>query len=51
LSKLFITEECIKLVALRIYPYPRSNSQFRNCWWPGSESMGRLAHNIIFYGI
>ena len=33
LSKLFISEECIKLVALRNNVYPRSSPQFKKGWW------------------
>jgi len=34
LSKNFISEVCIKLVALRINRYTRSSSQFQKGWWP-----------------
>jgi len=33
LSKIFISEVCIKLVALRIDRDTRSSSQFQNVWW------------------
>jgi len=34
LSKIFISELCIKLVALHINRYTRSSSQFQKGWWP-----------------
>jgi len=34
LSKIYISEVCIKLVALRINRYTRSSSQFQKGWWP-----------------
>jgi len=34
LSKIFISEVCIKLVAHRINRYTRSSSQFQKDWWP-----------------
>ena len=34
LSKLIVSEVCIKLVALRINWYPRSSSEFHKGWWP-----------------
>jgi len=34
LSKIFISEVCTKLVALRINRYTRSSSQFQKGWWP-----------------
>jgi len=34
LSKIFISEVCIKLVALRINRYTRSSSQFQKGWRP-----------------
>ena len=34
LSKMFISEVCIKPVALRITWYTRSSSQFQKGWWP-----------------
>jgi len=34
LSKIYISEVRIKLVALRIDQYTRSNSQFQKGWWP-----------------
>jgi len=34
LSKMFISEACIKLVTLRINRYTRSSSQVRKDWWP-----------------
>jgi len=34
LSRIFISEVCIKLVALRINRYTRSSSQFQTGWWP-----------------
>jgi len=33
LSKIFISEVCIKLVALRINRYTRSSSHFQKDWW------------------
>jgi len=34
LNKIFISEVCIKLVALRVTRYPRSSSQLHKGWWP-----------------
>jgi len=34
LSKIFISEVCIKLVALPINRYTRSSSRFQKAWWP-----------------
>jgi len=34
LSKIFISEVRIKLVALRVNRYTRSSSQFQKGWWP-----------------
>jgi len=34
LSEIYISEVCIKLVALRINWYTRSSSQFQKGWWP-----------------
>ena len=34
LSKIFIAEVCIKLVALRINRYTKSSSGFQKGWWP-----------------
>jgi len=34
LSKIFVSEVCIKLVALRINQYTRSSSHFQRGWWP-----------------
>jgi len=34
LNNIFISEACIKPVALRINRYTRSNSQFWKGWWP-----------------
>jgi len=34
LSKIFISEVCIKLVALRINRYTKSSSKFQKGWWP-----------------
>jgi len=34
LSKMFISELYISLVALRINRYTRSSSQFQKGWWP-----------------
>jgi len=34
LSKIFISEVCIKLEVLRINRCTRSSSQFQRGWWP-----------------
>jgi len=34
LSKILISEVCIKLVAPRINRYARSSSRFQKGWWP-----------------
>jgi len=34
LNKIFISEVCIKLIALHINQYTRSSSQFQKGWWP-----------------
>jgi len=34
LSKIFISEMCIKLVALHTNRCTRSSSQFQKGWWP-----------------
>jgi len=34
LNKIFISEVCLKLVALHINQYTRSGSQFQKGWWP-----------------
>jgi len=34
LSRIFISEVCVKAVALRINRYTRSSSQFQKGWWP-----------------
>ena len=34
LSNIFISEVCIKLVALRINRYAGSSTQFQRGWWP-----------------
>jgi len=34
LSKIFISEVCVKLVALRFNRYTRRSSQFQKSWWP-----------------
>jgi len=41
LNKTFISEVCIKPVALRINRYTRSSSQFHRCWWPLQSKSGR----------
>jgi len=40
LSKIFTSEVCIKLVALRINWYTRNSSQFQKGWWPGADTGG-----------
>ena len=34
MSKFVISEECIKLLALRMTQYPWNSSQFQKGWWP-----------------
>jgi len=47
LSKIFISEVCIKLVALRINRSPRSSSQIQKGWWRLIQSFNKQSVEFV----